>query len=127
MPFYNSICMLGGFLGPYLTGILLQRRNGISTLSFVFGAIVIVAGFAIILLRHFTLRMQGGKESASSDCNPGMDMIGSSAKDVEAPAGVLRKESGADLGVETGPSRHANAASLQHRPDAAKRVLPAHV
>lgn len=127
MPFYNSLCMLGGFLGPYLTGVLLQRRNGIITLSLVFGAIVIAAGFAIILLRHFILRgkrMRDAQDGAATDFLPRVE--GSVGKDVEAPPGVLRKESGADLGVEMGPSRLGGAAALQHRPDA-KRMLPAQV
>lgn len=129
MPYFNSISMLGGFLGPYLTGIFLQRPNGITKLCLIIGAFMVAAGGAILLLRHLTIRRDRRRAAQQGAGGPGCISAGNSlafdSKDIEAPTGILRaKDSGADLGVEMAHGRHGNPASLQHRTDGMKHMLP---
>lgn len=105
MPFYNTVSMLGGFLGPYLTGYLLQRPSGINKLAVIIGIVLIIGGFAIVALT-FIVKRRERRAAASALLAAGCDTVltgeagAPGFKDIEAPNGAVRKESGPDLGVE---------------------------
>jgi predicted lipid-binding transport protein (Tim44 family) len=142
MPYYNSLSMLGGFLGPYLAGYLLQRPGGIKLLCIIVGVVLIVAGGAIALLRHLLLRRERAAAAAAAAADGlGADSVDSAdatveaaaaaaVKDIEAPgppSGAVRKDSGLDFGVEMvqgGGHGSSGADTLVHRRDANQGLLP---
>jgi hypothetical protein len=104
MPFYNTVCMFGGFMGPYLTGYLLQKPNGIQRLAIIIGTILIIGGFAIVALT-FLVKRRERRAATSSPSDAGCEGVLTAEegapgfKDIEAPTGTVRKESGPDLGL----------------------------
>lgn len=116
MAFYNSIATLGGFVGPYMTGYLLQRPNGLWIMCFSTGGFLVLSSGAIVLLRFIVLRRErkaaaaqngaAGPKGLDSDAvgaagavaaggAVGADVLGAN-KDIEAPRD-LRKDSGPDM------------------------------
>ena len=93
LAFYNSIAVLGGFAGPYLTGNLLQRHNGLWTVCIITGVLLMAAAGAVLALRHLTLRrerLQAAqclpvKADAAVEATAVTD-----AKDIEAAPAALR-------------------------------------
>lgn len=117
MPYYNSLSMLGGFLGPYLTGTLLQRPGGIKILCIAVGVVLIAAGIAVIILRYLLVRQaraQLATDADSADASIEASML--QGKDVQSqgPPGAVRKDSELDFGVEMTDSRFDK---LVHRKD----------
>lgn len=148
MPYYNSISILGGFVGPYLTGYLLQRPNGIKILCIVLGVVMLVGGAGIVLLKFLMLRRER-RQAAAADSLPSVatnstnstsddvtatvsgdtHLHAASSKDVEfgallAPA-AARKESGADLPHLGDADTHGVRDTLaQRRKQDANRFMP---
>lgn len=52
MPFYNSIIVLGGFAGPYITGIMVQKTGNFAGASLIFGVFLLIVGSLIIVLKY---------------------------------------------------------------------------
>jgi hypothetical protein len=129
MPYYNSISMIGGFLGPYLTGYLLARPSGIHILCIILGAILIAAAGAIMLLRHMFHRRERHEQAASADDSDSADATvetaGIGAKDIEAPGlpGAVAKESGPDLGVQLVNTKQGDVLRRKQR-DVTRDLLP---
>lgn len=52
MPLYNSIASLGGFLGPFATGAILQRsQRGFTLVFIVNGCLVVLCGVMVFMLK----------------------------------------------------------------------------
>lgn len=122
MPYYNSIAILGGFVGPYLTGALLQRPNGLTTVCIVIGALMVSAAGALVLLRHLMMRRDRLRavQDIFVDAHATVeasDAVG--AKDIEA-LGNIRKDSGPDLGMQQTDGRDA----MVRRKDCTRKMLP---
>lgn len=129
MPYYNSISMIGGFLGPYLTGYLLARPSGIHILCIILGANLIVAGGAIMLLRHLFYRRERHEQALSvgdsESADATVEAAEIAAKDIEAPRspGAVQKESGQNLGVQMVDTKQGDTVRRKHR-DVTRDLLP---
>jgi len=129
MPYYNSMAILGGFAGPYLTGALLQRPNGLATVCIVIGVLMVAAAGALVLLRHLMMRRDRLRavQDIYVDAHATFEASdGVGAKDIEA-LGNIRKDSGPDLGVHqaTDSLRGLDGRdAMLRRKDCTRKMLP---
>jgi hypothetical protein len=129
MPFYNTVSMLGGFMGPYLTGYLLQRPSGIHKLGIIIGTVLILGGFAVVALT-FIVKRRERRTAASALSDAGCDAVLTAEagtpgyKDIEAPTGTMRKESGPDFGVEMVAGGVSDVLVHRTQKDPTRTLLP---
>jgi hypothetical protein len=80
LPLYNSVAMLGGFVGPWLLGILLERSGGFSSGAFVFGGCQLAAGGMILLLWWLQRPASGDSCAAAVQHAPLMELAAAAGR-----------------------------------------------
>eukprot|EP00878_Enallax_costatus_P009688 GHUV01010120.1.p1 GENE.GHUV01010120.1~~GHUV01010120.1.p1 ORF type:complete len:437 (+),score=77.59 GHUV01010120.1:96-1406(+) len=80
MPLYNSISVLGGFVGPFATGAIVQTSGGgFTVVSIIMGAIIFTCGLLIIALKFWEpclLRRRGDTADAAwEQCSTGLPVL----------------------------------------------------
>lgn len=89
MPLYNSIGVIGGFIGPFVTGAIVQHSSaGFTVVSILMGCIIFSCGLLIIALKFWEpclMRRRGDSaDIAWQECCDGLPIV---RKDSEtAPA-----------------------------------------
>lgn len=56
LPLFNTMTILGGFMGPYLTGALVQRLGGFTWPAVIFGILLIMTGSLLLCLKFWVSR-----------------------------------------------------------------------
>jgi hypothetical protein len=103
MPLYNSISVIGGFVGPFVTGSIVQSSgSGFTIVAYVLGAMVFVCGVLTVCLKFLEKFMKPPVGSADANDDFWEDVPGQQALPVTRdPSGVSPGGSGVtgDTGV----------------------------
>jgi hypothetical protein len=106
MPLYNSISVIGGFVGPFVTGSIVQSSGtGFTVVAYVLGAMVFSCGILTVTLKFLEKFMKPPVGSADANDDFWDDMPGQQALPVTRdPSGMSPGGSGmpGDSGVTGG-------------------------
>lgn len=106
MPLYNSISVIGGFVGPFVTGSIVQSSGtGFTIVAYVLGAMVFICGVLTVTLKFLEKFMKPPVGSADANDDFWEDVPGQQALPVTRdPSGVSPGGSGVtgDTGVTSG-------------------------
>lgn len=68
LPMYNTVAMTGGFFGPWLLGVAIERLGGFSAGAVAMGVCMLAAGVAVLLLwcLHAPTAAAGAKQTSDT-------------------------------------------------------------